>query len=167
MHSPTQCRLCRDFRSVSELPQLAGPRNRRPAGLLGADRCRPMTRRHVRRRPEARTGRAADVMESRSEFLRRYSLRMHRPIADDWPVSTRYRSVSSERTCRSAISGSGRGCVETDPPRPGVRVDWPARLTLLRVGDAEWIGVVCPWIYALINSISGCAPRILIARLML
>src|SRR5205807_7919658 len=49
---------------------------------------------------------------------------------------------------------AGRGCVETDPPSPGVRVDWPARLTLLRVGDAEWIGVVCPWIYALMNSIS-------------
>src|SRR5437016_2585251 len=81
------------------------------------------------------------------------------------PNSALGRSSATHR-CRHD-SATGRGCVETDPPRPGVRVDWPARLTLLRVGDANWIGVVCPWIYALMNSISGCAPRILIARLML
>src|SRR5882762_2857142 len=36
-----------------------------------------------------------------------YSFRKHRKIADDRPVSTRYRSVSPGRTCRSTISGSG------------------------------------------------------------
>ena len=37
-----------------------------------------------------------------------YSFRKHRKIADDRPVSTRYRSVSPGRTCRSTISGSGQ-----------------------------------------------------------